>query len=55
MTIQRDESKLCTLPEICREIGDAISKLSEYEKAKLRVTLRLHYGLPAVRERALEN
>jgi hypothetical protein len=52
--IQRD-AKLCTLSQICREIGEAVSKLSEYEKAKLRVSLRKHYGLPEEREKALEN
>jgi hypothetical protein len=55
MTIQQDESKLCTLSQICRGMTDAISKLSEYEKAKLRVSLRQRYNLPLVRERALEN
>jgi hypothetical protein len=53
--IQRDESKLCTLSQICRKITDAMTKLSEYEKAKLRVSLRKHYGLPEQREKALEN
>jgi hypothetical protein len=55
LTIQRDEKKLRTVHQAAKEIGEAISRLSEFEKAKLRVTLRLHYGLPAVRERALEN
>jgi hypothetical protein len=53
--IQRDESKLWTLSQMCHEVSAAISKLSEYEKAKLRVSLRKCYGLPQERERALEN
>jgi hypothetical protein len=53
--IQRDESKLWTTSQAAREITDAISKLSEYEKAKLRVSLRKNYGLPKQREKALEN
>jgi hypothetical protein len=55
MTIQRDEKKLWTVHQAAKEIGEAISRLSEFEKAKLRVRLRKHYGLPEERERALEN
>jgi hypothetical protein len=55
MTIQRDESKLWTTSEMVRQVSVAIRKLSEYEKAKLRVSLRQRYNLPPVRERALEN
>ncbi len=55
MTIQRNESKLWTLSQACREMSDAIRRLSEFEKAKLRVRMRERYGLPPVRERALEN
>lgn len=53
--ICKDESKLWTLPQICRETSEAIRKMSEYDRALLRVNLRKHYGLPPVRERALEN
>jgi hypothetical protein len=55
MTIHRDESKLTTTTSFGREVLAAISKLSEYEKAKLRVSLRKKYGLPEVREKAVEN
>ena len=53
--IQRDEPKLSTLSQVCRETSKAIRKMSEYDRALLRVNLRKHYGLPPVRERALEN
>lgn len=53
--ICKDESKLWTLPQICRETSEAIRRLSEFERAKLRVRMRERYGLPPVRERALEN
>jgi hypothetical protein len=55
MAIQRDESKLWTTHQAAKEISKTISNLSEYEKAKLRVSLRKCYGLPEERERALEN
>jgi hypothetical protein len=53
--IQRDESKLWTTRQAAKEMSKAITKLSKYEKAKLRVSLRKYYGLPERRERALEN
>lgn len=53
--IQHDKSKLWTLHDMVREATDAIRRLPEYEKAKLRVRMRERYGLPPVRERALEN
>jgi hypothetical protein len=53
--IQRDESNLWTLSQVCRETSKAIRKMSEYERARLRTALRERYGLPPVRERALEN
>jgi hypothetical protein len=53
--IQRNEEKLWTLSQACQEMTEAIRKMSEFEKAKLRVRMRERYGLPPVRERALEN
>jgi hypothetical protein len=53
--IQHDESKLTTTSQFARKITEAIRKMSEYERAKLRVRMREYYGLPPVRERALEN
>jgi hypothetical protein len=53
--IQRDETKLWTTSQAAKAAVEAIRKLSEYEKAKLRVALRQHYSLPVVRERSLEN
>jgi hypothetical protein len=55
MTIQRDESKLTTTTSFGREVLAAVSKMSPYAKAQLRVALRQRYNLPPVRERALEN
>ena len=55
LTIQRSESKFWTLSQACRETSEAIRKMPEFEKAKLRVRIRERYGLPPVRERALEN
>jgi hypothetical protein len=56
MTIQRDEEKRwTTTSQFARKVIEAIRKMSEYEKAKLRVRMREYYGLPPERERALEN
>jgi hypothetical protein len=45
--ICKDESKLWTLPQICRETSEAIRRLSEKQKAELRVHLRQVYNIPA--------
>jgi hypothetical protein len=47
--------KLITLNQLTRQTIDQLARMSEYDRAKLRVQLRQHYKLPAVREKSLEN
>jgi hypothetical protein len=46
MTIQRNESELVTLSQMCRKMTSAIKQMSPKAKAELRVQLRKNFSLP---------